>query len=156
MVRLHIPIITDPRIDFFVNNRKVVMNEGECWYINFNLPHRVYNNSDIDRVHLVIDCVVNDWVRSIIEISEAESEALLAARSTDAEKSEMDGKGLEQFRQLVLEDLALQEKLRETPDLKAFLDLTLQLGKDLGYVFTVEDVEHAMKESRLSWLQRWI
>jgi len=147
MIRIHIPIITDPRIDFFVNNHKVVMNEGECWYINFNLPHRVHNYSDIDRVHLVIDCVVNDWVRSIIAISEAQSEHLPAATFAN---------GLEQFRQRVLEDSALQEKLRETPDMKTFLDLTLQLGNDLGYSFTVEDLEHVMKESRLAWLQRWI
>lgn len=155
-IRIHIPIITDPCVEFFVNNRRLVMNEGECWYINFNLPHRAYNGSDIDRVHLVIDCVINDWVRSIIAVSEARSEDLRDARSIDTEQSKIPGRGLEQFRQLVLEDSALQEKLRETPDLKAFLDLTLQLGNDLGYSFTVEDIEFVIKQSRLAWLQRWI
>ncbi|HEX8184995.1 MAG TPA: aspartyl/asparaginyl beta-hydroxylase domain-containing protein [Blastocatellia bacterium] len=156
VMRIHIPIITDPRVEFFVNNRRLMMNEGECWYINFNLPHRVNNHSDIDRVHLVIDCIVNDWARSMIAYSEAQSEPLPAARSTVAEKSKMPGQGLEQFRQLVLEDTTLQKKLIETPNLKAFLALTLQLGDELGYSFTVEDLENAMRESRLAWLQRWI
>jgi hypothetical protein len=38
------------------------MKEGECWYLNFNLPHRVKNSGTADRIHLVIDCVVNDWL----------------------------------------------------------------------------------------------
>jgi hypothetical protein len=33
--------------------------------MNFNLPHRVSNNSNQDRVHLVIDAVVNDWVNDL-------------------------------------------------------------------------------------------
>ena len=155
-IRIHIPIITDPRVEFFVNNRRLVMNEGECWYINFNLPHRAHNRSDIDRVHLVIDCVTNDWVRSIIADSEAENEVLPAARSTDAKKPKIHRKGLEQFRQLILEDVTLQGRLRETLNLEAFLDLMLQLGDDLGYSFTIEEIEFAIKESRLAWLQRWI
>jgi hypothetical protein len=32
------------------------------WERNINLPHRVHNRSAVDRVHLVLDCVVNDWL----------------------------------------------------------------------------------------------
>ena len=39
------------------------MKEGEAWYLNFNLKHSVVNRSAEDRVHLVIDCVLNDWLR---------------------------------------------------------------------------------------------
>jgi hypothetical protein len=42
------------------------MNEGEGWYLNLSLPHRVENNGTTDRVHLVIDYVVNEWMRSLI------------------------------------------------------------------------------------------
>jgi hypothetical protein len=41
------------------------LKEGECWYMNFNLPHSIHNKSNSDRVHLVIDAVVNDWVQQL-------------------------------------------------------------------------------------------
>jgi quercetin dioxygenase-like cupin family protein len=41
-----------------------LMREGESWYVNFNLPHRVLNLGETARVHLVLDCVLNDWLRS--------------------------------------------------------------------------------------------
>jgi hypothetical protein len=61
-VRLHVPIVTNPAVAFFVEGQRVVMAEGDCWYINVNHKHRVDNTSDTDRIHLVIDCVVNDWL----------------------------------------------------------------------------------------------
>jgi hypothetical protein len=66
-VRFHIPVLTNPEVEFYLNQQRVVMNEGECWYLNFNLPHRVVNHSATDRIHLVIDCVVNDWLRALFE-----------------------------------------------------------------------------------------
>jgi GNAT superfamily N-acetyltransferase len=62
-VRLHIPVITNPGVEFILNQVRVVMHEGECWYLNVNQPHRVANHGATDRIHLVIDCVVNDWLR---------------------------------------------------------------------------------------------
>lgn len=64
-VRFHIPVITDPNVKFMLDNEQVVMNEGECWYLNLSLKHSVVNESSIDRVHLVIDCKVNEWVRGL-------------------------------------------------------------------------------------------
>src|SRR5437868_11641558 len=61
-IRLHIPVITHKDVEFYLDNERVHLKEGECWYLNFNLPHRISNNSNIDRIHLVIDAVVNDWV----------------------------------------------------------------------------------------------
>src|SRR5689334_17519878 len=40
-IRLHIPIVTNPEVTFVLDGKPIVMNEGECWYLNFNLPHRV-------------------------------------------------------------------------------------------------------------------
>jgi len=64
-VRLHIPIVTDQLVEFYLDGRRIDMRPGETWYLNFNLKHRVINNSPIDRVHLVIDLVLNDWLRSL-------------------------------------------------------------------------------------------
>jgi Aspartyl/Asparaginyl beta-hydroxylase len=66
-VRFHVPVLTNLDVEFYLNQQRVVMNEGECWYLNLNLPHRVVNHSAADRIHLVIDCVVNDWMRALFE-----------------------------------------------------------------------------------------
>ncbi len=61
-VRVHIPITTNPDVDFRLNSERMNMQPGEAWYLNFNLPHSVANNGVNDRIHLVIDCVMNDWL----------------------------------------------------------------------------------------------
>ena len=61
-VRLHIPITTNPELEFYLNKQRVTMNVGECWFLNFNYFHEVKNLGTTDRIHLVIDCKVNDWL----------------------------------------------------------------------------------------------
>ncbi len=68
--RLHIPIFTNPQVEFFIEEERITMNPGECWYINANLTHNVVNAGETDRVHLVIDCKVNDWLKNIFEQGE--------------------------------------------------------------------------------------
>lgn len=65
--RIHIPIVTNPNVHFYIHNREVLMAVGECWYGNFNLPHRVENNGKTDRIHLIIDCIRNQWSDHIFE-----------------------------------------------------------------------------------------
>ena len=72
-VRLHIPVVTHPQVEFVLDGTRVDMKEGECWYHDFNLPHRVTNAGTADRVHLVIDCEVNDWLREILLAADAAS-----------------------------------------------------------------------------------
>ncbi|MEO6673935.1 MAG: aspartyl/asparaginyl beta-hydroxylase domain-containing protein [Ginsengibacter sp.] len=64
-VRFHIPVVTNPEVEFFLDDEMVMMKEGECWYLNLSLRHRVKNGGTTDRVHLVIDCRVNDWIRNL-------------------------------------------------------------------------------------------
>ena len=59
--RLHIPIITNPEVEFILDGKRLVMNEGECWYIDANFEHSVANRGKQDRIHLVIDGIRNDW-----------------------------------------------------------------------------------------------
>jgi hypothetical protein len=63
--RLHIPVFTNPLVEFFIEGERIVMQPGECWYINANLTHSVTNAGSEDRVHLVIDCKVNDWLADV-------------------------------------------------------------------------------------------
>jgi hypothetical protein len=64
--RLHIPVTTNSEVEFVLDGKRIVMSEGECWYHNFNLPHRVSNLGQSDRIHLVLDLVVNDWLKGLI------------------------------------------------------------------------------------------
>jgi len=59
--RLHIPIITNKEVEFILDGNRVIMNEGECWYIDANFIHSVANRGTIDRIHLVIDGIRNEW-----------------------------------------------------------------------------------------------
>jgi hypothetical protein len=53
--------VTGPDVDFVVGGERLPMESGECWYANFDLPHRVHNRGVAPRVHLVIDCKRNAW-----------------------------------------------------------------------------------------------
>lgn len=64
LARIHVPIKTSDAVEFYLDGKRVEMKEGEAWYLNFNLPHRVENKSSDERIHLVIDCVANEWLRS--------------------------------------------------------------------------------------------
>ena len=63
-IRVHIPVHTNDQVDFRLNGKRLTLREGECWYVNTSLRHSVENLGEADRIHLVIDCRVNDWVRS--------------------------------------------------------------------------------------------
>ncbi|WP_205513537.1 aspartyl/asparaginyl beta-hydroxylase domain-containing protein [Longitalea arenae] len=64
-VRLHFPIFTNPLVEFYLDNERLQMQEGECWYINANLPHRLANKGNTNRIHLVVDCKVNEWLSGV-------------------------------------------------------------------------------------------
>jgi len=63
--RIHVPIITNAQLEFYLDDERVEMQAGSCWYMNFNLPHRINNFGETDRVHLVIDIEVNDAIREM-------------------------------------------------------------------------------------------
>ena len=65
-LRLHIPVLTNPGVEFKVGGEIIPMQAGECWYVNVHLPHSVMNRGGSDRVHLVFDAAVNDWLRARI------------------------------------------------------------------------------------------
>lgn len=58
--RLHIPIITNSEVEFILDGNRLIMNEGECWYIDTNFTHSVANRGTKNRIHLVIDGIRND------------------------------------------------------------------------------------------------
>jgi quercetin dioxygenase-like cupin family protein len=66
-LRIHIPVVTSPEVEFLLDGRAVVMVPGEAWYLNLNLPHRVANRSSITRIHLVVDCIVDEWMSALVK-----------------------------------------------------------------------------------------
>jgi hypothetical protein len=67
MVRLHIPVVTNEDVDFRLNGARVNLEAGTCWYLRLSDPHSVANRGTQDRVHLVVDAFVNDWVGRVFE-----------------------------------------------------------------------------------------
>lgn len=66
IARLHVPIRTNDRVDFMLWGKRVPMRPGECWYIDPAFPHSVTNRGDTPRVHLVVDCVINDFINELV------------------------------------------------------------------------------------------
>lgn len=67
--RLHIPIVTDALVEFIVGGKNIPMKKGECWYADFNLPHSVRNESEQERIHLVIDGKRNAWTDELFALA---------------------------------------------------------------------------------------
>jgi quercetin dioxygenase-like cupin family protein len=61
-VRLHVPIVTNDRVTFFVGGEELRMQAGRLYYVNFSKRHSVRNDGDQARIHLVMDLKVNDWL----------------------------------------------------------------------------------------------
>jgi hypothetical protein len=142
-VRLHIPVFTNPDIDFVVGGERLDLKLGECWYINFNLPHSVHNRGAADRIHLVIDCVLNDWLRAFFPAPVP----LSPEESRD---------NFERFRSLVLRDETLQLRLSGLPNAEVFQEAVLIAAAEQGLDFTSVELQQALGEARRSWIERWV
>ena len=73
IVRIHVPIRTNEDVIFtlYENARDKIGNEhnlktGHFYYTDVSKPHAVRNNSNIDRIHLVVDCHANSALRTLI------------------------------------------------------------------------------------------
>lgn len=137
VARLHVPLLTSEASEFYLDNARVVMARGTCWYLNFDLPHRVQNLGATDRIHLVIDAQVNDWLRGLIEGAAVQrSDGKPAPSSLDA---------LHRFREVVIDDAALTAQLWDIEEPRAFVAAVVDAGHARGFVFTQADVEAAMR-----------
>jgi hypothetical protein len=65
-VRIHVPVVTNAGVEFYLNRSRVVLDAGSAWYLRLSDPHSVVNGGSSDRVHMVIDAEVNRWVADIL------------------------------------------------------------------------------------------
>jgi hypothetical protein len=60
------------------------------------------------------------------------------------------------FRRLVLDDPALQERLRSVPAWPAFAEIAVEEAAERGVPLTAEDVLAAREAALRTWLDRWV
>lgn len=59
--RIHIPVVTNPQVQFMLEDEQLPLKAGECWYMNFSATHSIINGGSTARIHLVIDGLRNSW-----------------------------------------------------------------------------------------------
>jgi aspartyl/asparaginyl beta-hydroxylase (cupin superfamily) len=75
IVRYHIPIITNPGVTMYMNRSGKVYSrhlpaDGKIYFFNTGIQHWVINNSDLDRVHLIIDVHGQDELSNLVSLDE--------------------------------------------------------------------------------------
>ena len=61
-LRFHVPIITNPDVNFIVSNDRVKMSPGDLWCLDTSYLHSVENKGSESRVHIIIECDINDEI----------------------------------------------------------------------------------------------
>lgn len=56
-VRVHVPVTTQPTVRFECGDAQVNMAAGTCWIFDTWRQHRVLNDAEDERIHLVVDTV---------------------------------------------------------------------------------------------------
>ena len=87
--RLHIPIITNSEVEFILDGNRLIMNEGECWYIDANFTHSVANRGNNNRIHLVIDGLRNDWTDALFYKEADQNQFIKPAPKMDEEQKQL-------------------------------------------------------------------
>lgn len=78
--RIHLPIITNEDVVFFVGGEELNMRAGELWEINNGTVHGVENRGAEDRIHLIVDWMPNEAGKSVEDALTAD-----ALTGTDSE-----------------------------------------------------------------------
>lgn len=66
-VRVHVPIVTQPTVRFLCGDEEVNMKAGECWIFDTWSKHRVINDAEDERIHLVADTVGSERFWSTVD-----------------------------------------------------------------------------------------
>ncbi len=67
LARLHIPITTEPALQFLVGGRRLRMRPGELWYADFSLEHTIDHQGTQPRTHLVMDLEINAELQQLLD-----------------------------------------------------------------------------------------
>lgn len=145
-LRLHIPLLSPPEVDFLLDGQRIPMMAGECWFLDLSRPHRVDNHDRQARIHLVLDCRPEPWLERAIAEGLASTPAPGVGRAALA---------FARFCRLLEEDATLCRALQEPTDSECFIERTLALAAERGLGFTREDLRAAMRQGRQRWNEQW-
>jgi hypothetical protein len=106
-------------------------------------------------VHLVLDCVADDWLRAQVPDAAEHARQVALMRQRAAAVDSAQGR-LERFLRTVLADAALLDPLAAEDEPARFMEQVVQQGQRHGLVFTTEDVRAAMNAGRREWIERWV
>ncbi|NUS39255.1 MAG: aspartyl beta-hydroxylase [Lysobacter sp.] len=79
-VRVHVPVVTQPTVRFDCGDASVHMAAGECWIFDTWRRHRVLNDAEAARIHLVVDTVGGDRFSSLLSQGRAHDQPWPAGR----------------------------------------------------------------------------
>merc|ERR1712232_1172152 len=93
ILRVHIPITTNPKSRIFIGNRFFHFVPGQIWVGDFSMPHFFYNAGDTPWTHLLFDVnatehtvmVGSDFGQKLLEVYSAMRADVAGARSTYGE-----------------------------------------------------------------------
>lgn len=145
-LRLHVPLLSPPGVEFLVDSLQVPMRPGECWFLDLSRPHRVDNPGPGERIHLVLDCQPNDWLLAAVHQGLPDTPALQPGRAVQA---------FAEFRRQVEGDAVLARQLQGLTDVRDFIRETLRLGAELGLPFAEAEVRAAMRQGKQAWSEQW-
>lgn len=95
-VRVHIPIRTNPDARLHIDGERCDWEQGELWFGDFSKPHWGSNESQLDRIHLVMDVELNAGLLDLLE--DAEARRVLATRLSERGNSDADRETLKRFK----------------------------------------------------------
>lgn len=76
--KIHVPLLTNPDVTFFVDEVAYHFGEGEAVEVNNMAVHAVTNRGDTDRIHLIfeyfdLDQPEPDWIEPLVQMQPARS-----------------------------------------------------------------------------------
>ncbi|MFJ3486905.1 aspartyl/asparaginyl beta-hydroxylase domain-containing protein [Pseudomonas sp. NPDC090202] len=144
--RLHIPLLSPPDVDFMLEDRRVPMSAGECWFLDLARAHSVDNHGAHARIHLVLDCRPNGWLDQQIQSGLATTPAAGVGRAQQA---------LARFRERLENDPQLCAALQGIADSSTFIARALALAAEHGLSLSEPVLRAAMREGRSRWNRQW-
>ncbi len=79
-VRVHVPLVTQPTVRFECGDAQVNMAAGECWIFDTWRQHRVLNDAEESRIHLVVDTVGGERFWSMVAAGRSHDHKPLSER----------------------------------------------------------------------------
>jgi len=66
IVRIHIPVITNEKVVMYLDRKPYHFPVGTAWYFDPTARHKVENNSDQDRIHLMVDFQLCESLKKLL------------------------------------------------------------------------------------------